>query len=347
MKKTIYIFFFLLLGVAVSCQKESAPEHPTLTISSSVVPFENENGTKVNLDGDAFENGDWIRLKLICPFVTDMQNGENPSSSYDGFWLLQRSGGGWIILPASAGCDVNGDRGVSGGPNLYGVYLSQATPYVFTASTWSEEVGYLAGSYICEYRNVFHADQSRLKEYKNSNVLWAQQIRETGSWNVHLSFYHVMSSAIVTIDTNGETFDLSKAVLTIEGVPDIDEQEIIVGDYYAAKSKANAVNGYKQKNACTVENNGKVIGIGHIGASGATCLPMDGTAVPNTGVYRAYQDLSLAADGSVFRFILPPVDLGAAPVLWVRSGDKRYKATFSRSSFEAGKCYNFTMKLTH
>lgn len=350
MKILKYIYGLALLTLASCTSDENVPvgELRNFAVSSEIVPFDGEPETRVTIDGTGFEAGDWIRLKIICPFSTGTENGETTyGNSYDGFWLMKYNSGTqpWVPLTSADGCDIDGDYSNSGASDLTGRRPSQATPYVFTASTWTEELSFLAGSgRVLNYSNVFHADQTLLRDYKAADVLWAQQIMETGCWNVHLDFHHVMSAILITVDPGTTGFDLTDAVVTVDGMPDIDQQEIIVGDYYAQKSKVNSTNfGYKKKNTCSVSENGKVLGIGLNGASAASCKPFSG--ISNTATYTAHH---VAQAGSVFRLIVPPVTLAAAPVIWIHSanGEKRYSFTCPITSFEQGKLYQYNMNLT-
>lgn len=338
----------LLLTAACAEDDKTLPEEPhAFTVTSDIIPFAGEEATRVNLDGTGFESGDWIRLKVICPFSTNTEIAESTSgTSYDGFWLMKYTSGAqpWTPLTAADGCDIDGDYGNSSASSIFSRQPAQATPYVFTASTWTEEVSFLAGgSRILNYSNVFHTDQTLLRDYKAADVLWAQQYMETGCWNVHLDFHHVMSALLVTVDTGSTGFDLDGAVVTVEGLPEIDQQEIIVGDYYAAKSKVNSTSyGYRNKHACTVAQNGKVLGIGVNAGGSASCRSF--ATIANTATYTAHH---VSPSGNVFRVIVPPVTLGDAPVIWIRSADgrNRYKFTCPVTTFEQGCLYPFNMQL--
>ena len=100
------------------------------------------------MEGTGFTDGDFIRIKVICPYVTSSEYGEQTyGASYDSFWLLKSDGGSsWGTLSASDGCDINGDYLDSGSQSMSSLYLSQQTPYVFTAQTWSVERKFVAGS---------------------------------------------------------------------------------------------------------------------------------------------------------------------------------------------------------
>ena len=164
--------------------------------------------------------------------------------------------------------------------------------------------------------------------------MWAQTIMQTGSYNIHLSFKHVMAALKITVEG-----DISEnAVLTLEGMPDIDQCEVIVGDYYAEKSKVNANNyGYKSKHACKLENNGKVIGVAKITGSKAENAKID---VNTTTNYTA-----LNTGGWVYRVIVPPCTLNQSATIWLRDGAKRYSMQLNETTFEAGKLYRVTFNI--
>ena len=243
---------------------------------------------------------------------------------------------------AADGFDINGDYKPSDGPDVYERYLAQPTPYVFTAQTWSEEQIYITGNKarIEQYSNVFHANQSKAANYKASDIMWAQTIQQTGSYNVHLSFKHVMAALLITVDADASFGISDEAVLTVEGMPDIVQAEVIVGDYYAAKSKENVPNfGYSVKNATDDKTkNGVVLGIAQVGDKKATTVPIP---VNVTSTYTA-----LNTGSKQYRLIVPPCDLGTNhATLWLRDGNKRYKVQLSQTLFEAGKLYTVTMKI--
>ena len=313
-----------------------------IAFSTSIEDFDGGLLTRTNLEGNAFENGDKIKLKIICPFSSATEFGETTyGNSFDGLWLLKWNSGSWTTLTADDGYDINGDYSPSASPNIFERYLAQPTPYVFTAQTWSEEQIFIAGSgtRVEQYSNVFHADQSKVAYYKTSDLMWAQTIQQTGSYNVHLSFNHVMSALMITV-VNESTVEISdNAVLTLEGMPDIDQAEVIVGDYYAAKSKVNSNEyGYKNKHACTVAQNGTVIGVANVDANNATITPL--SSIGQTATYTAYN-----AGGKVYRLILPPCELDNNATFWLRDGEKRYSMKLSQKEFEAGMLYKITMKI--
>lgn len=332
MKFSKHIIWLSLALLAVSCTPEEPEGSEVIRFTTSISSFEEEVATRTTVSGDAFAIGDRMKLKIICPFADGTQFGETTyGHSADAFWLFKWSGSDWGVLTDADKVDVEGDYSYSGSPNLYDRYLAQQTPYVFTASTWSENVIFVSGgNRYSQYNYVFEADQTLEKDYLKSDLLWAQSYMQTGSYNVHLAFDHVMACLRITV--SGVS---ASAVVTVEGMPDIDQREVVVGDYYAERSKVNSRFGYREKSACSLEQNGKVLGVAvNNDAEGkATVQPMDGSAVPNTGVYTAHRD------GDVYRVIVPPCSLAAPARIWIRDGEKRYSYPLSRTTFEQGKLY--------
>ena len=342
------ILYLTIATVLMSCTADEVTQQEqqgVLSITTSVEDFEGESRTRTNIEGKAFENGDKIKLKIICPFSSHTEFGETTyGNSFDAFWLLKwdYTSKSWVTLEKSDSCDVNGDYSPSAGPNLFERYLAQPTPYVFTAQTWSEEQIFMAGgTRVEQYSNVFHADQSREADYKASDLMWAQTIMQTGSYNIHLSFKHVMSALMVTV-VPGEGKDISKdAVLTLEGMPDIDQCEVIVGDYYAAKSKVNSNNyGYLNKHSCTVDENGMALGVAVISDNDKNATRKAFKDIDQTSTYTAYN-----TDNKIYRLIVPPCTLTKNATFWLRDGEKRYTATLSQQEFVAGKLYNLTINI--
>lgn len=335
-------------------ETDNLTEKRTLTIGSSINSFieEEEPLTRANVAGDQFLVNDMIRLKVICPFVSGTQLGESTwTNSKDNFWLLKWDGGNWITLPASDLYDISGSYSNNGGANIFGIYEAQATPYVYTAITWTEEklIRDSDGDLYDYYSNVFHADQSRQKNYLASDFLWAQQYTQTGAWNIHLSFNHVMSALLITIDDSALPHDekiSSEAVLTLEGMPAIDQAEVIVGDYYAAKDKGSYHYGYKAKAKCDYGNNGKIIGVVreqanvHPFSGGVRDSHVTLAAVPNDATYTCFQE-----SAKQFRLIVPPCTLTDNAEFWLRDDERRYKMTLARKEFAQGKLYKITMKV--
>ncbi len=363
MKKIFPILPAVLSLLMAACSSDDGltddqtiPKTGTLTISTSVNSFEGEGGTRTTLAGNAFATGDWIKLKIICPYVSNTLIGETTwGNSADALWLLKWSGSAWIKLDASStGDKVDVSSHYSYGNNeVFGQYEAQQTPYIYTASTWNENVIFLApntanGSSMTRYSQysyIFHADQSLEADYLKNDLLWAQTYMQTGSYDVHLSFNHVMACLKVTISGGSLSTD---AVVTLEGMPDIDQKEVVVGDYYAAASKVNTKYGYQDKCTCSKENNGKVLGVAVITESSAKAVvyPMTGNPNPNslstianTGVYTAHYN-----DGSYY-LIVPPCTLSANATFMIRDGAKRYRCTLSRTGFEQGKLYPVNISL--
>ena len=343
------ILYLTIATVLMSCASDEATQQEqqgVLSITTSVDDFESESRTRTNIAGTRFDDGDKIKLKIICPFSEHTEFGETTyGNSFDAFWLLKWKNNAWATLEVADSCDVNGDYSASAGPNLFERYLAQPTPYVFTAQTWSEEQIFMAGektkTRVEQYSNVFHADQSREADYKASDLMWAQTIMQTGSYNIHLSFKHVMSALMVTV-VPGQGKDISNdAVLTLEGMPDIDQCEVIVGDYYAAKSKVNSSNyGYKSKHSCTVDKNGTVIGVAVVDDSQSKAYTKAIGTISQDGVYTAYN-----AGSKTYRLIVPPCKLDKNATFLLRDGNKRYTATLSQLEFVAGKLYNLTVNI--
>ncbi len=361
----LYLTTALLLAACSSddaqTEEQAQTKRAPLVITSSINPFQGDEAptTRANLEGTAFETGDWIKLKIICPYVPSTLVGETTwGNSADAFWLLKWSGSNWVRLENSDCIDIS-SRYQYGYNNVFGEFEAQQTPYIYTASTWNENVLFLApnkagGSLTrySQYSHIFEADQSSATNHKKSDLLWAQSYMQTGSWNVHLSFNHVMACLKFTLSPTNFSFT-NTPVVTVEGMPDIDQKEIVVGDYYAAASKVNTKYGYQEKCTCKYENNGKVIGVDSISDEAARALvcpltgsPTDdnvtGTTILNTGVYKAYYDSLTKA----YYLIVPPCRLEDEAKVWIRDGAKRFTYTLTRKTFEQGKLYPVTITLT-
>lgn len=356
----------------VSCSNDVLDENQLadegkVTITSEIEPFVGEVQTRVNVEGDNFINGDFIRLKIICPFVSGTERGEHTDgNSYDSFYYLKRSGNAWVRVVSTDGFDISGTYSNSSSPDIASYYEAQQTPYVYVATTWSEERRFIAPSSASNPRSlydhltpVFHADQTKEKHYRASDVLWAQTFMQTGAWNIHLGFQHKMACLDITIDDTNLTAEekiSENAVLTLEGMPDIDQAEIVVGDYYADASKSNSGYGYRQKSSCSYENNGKVLGIavndeaayrakvarmsGNPAAPGGENSSVVSEEVPNTGIYTAYKQ-----ESKHYRLIVPPCSLTAKAVFWLRDGSRRFTIALDQQKFEEGLLYPVTLKL--
>ena len=86
----------ILWGLAVllaGCSADEGAEEQrqgSLSFSTSIENFEGEPLTRTNFAGNAFEAGDKIKLKIICPFSTHTEFGETTyGNSFDAFWLLK------------------------------------------------------------------------------------------------------------------------------------------------------------------------------------------------------------------------------------------------------------------
>lgn len=339
--KIIYYSIALLMAGCTTGETDNA-EVPqgTLQFSTSVQNYAGMGLTRTDIDGTSFENGDKIKLKIICPKSKATELGESTyGNSFDGFWLLKwdATNRSWTTLTDKDGYDINGDYRPSASPDIYERYLAQPTPYVFTAQTWSEEQIFMTDNKtrVEQYSNVFHADQSDPVNYKASDLMWAQTIMQTGSYNIHLSFKHVMSALMITV--NGSVSD--SAVVTVEGMPDIDQCEVIVGDYYASASKVNSNDfGYKKKHSCdNTEQNGTVIGVAHINSGNATTISI-GSIIQN-GIYTAYK-----VNNNTYRLIVPPCTISNVKVM-LRDGNKRYQMELVQKEFKAGMLYKVTMNI--
>lgn len=329
-----------------------------VTISSDVIPFEGEDVSRVNVAGNDFINGDFIRLKIICPFVSSTERGETTDGySSDAMYYLKRNGDSWVRVMAADGFDIYGTYSPSNSPDIASYYEAQQTPYVFVATTWSEERRFIANGNLYDHLTpVFHADQTKEKHYRASDVLWAQTFMQTGTWNIHLGFQHKMACLDITINDDALAGKITDdAVLTLKDMPDIDQAEIVVGDYYADASKINSGYGYRQKSSCSYENNGRVLGIAvnDEAAKRAEVAPMTGnpvpggantsitTAVSNTGTYTAHK-VALKH----YRLIVPPCVLESNATFWLRDGSRRYKVSLGRKQFEEGKLYPVVLTIT-
>ena len=371
-----YIGFGLLLAACTADSDEpQQPRTGRLNLTSSVGAFVDESEapvTRTNLEGNDFEAGDRIKMKIVCPYTSAdrAEFGETTySNTADGLWLLKWNGSGWTQIEASDSVDMMAHYRYDSSYNLFGVYEAQQTPYVYTASTWNENVFFMAPNALnsaprpfSQYSYIFQANQSNVRNYKKSDLLWAQTYMQTGSYNVHLAFNHVMACLKFTF--SGATLS-DETVVTLEGMPDIDQREVVVGDYYAPKIKnVTQASGsdfdysYRFKCSCDKEYNGKVLGIAVINDADrkSYIYPLSGfpttssivnyspskTVVANTGVYTAYYDDTSKA----YYLIVPPCVLSENATLWIRDGAARYKHTLERTSFEQGKLYPVNITLT-
>lgn len=339
MKIDKYIFRLLLGASALwltGCTEngdERLAVRETVWFDLSLAPFEGESTTRTNEGGTAFEIGDKFRMKIICPHTGIHQSGE--TWGYYNFTLDGSSTG------------------------FYTTTEAQSTTYVYTAQNTTGTRVFVVGDYrYTRPSNFFCADQSKLEHFKESDVVWAQAVRQTGAREVHLTFHHKVAKLDITIDDSnlkktteeGETaFPLSdNAILTLEGMPDIDGAEIVVGNYYADESYESENFSYKQKASCSYENNGKVLGIEVIdevnkrsSIASMTGNPTPGGAnsevydtVANTATYTCYKTAT-----KHFLLYVPPCHLSENAVFWVRDGERRYSAKLEQTTFEEGVCY--------
>lgn len=338
----------VLMSACADDNNENLPvrQEGTLSFTTDIENFEGEAVTRTNFAGNAFENGDKIKLKVICPFSSHTEFGETTyDGSFDAFWLLKWGTDQWSTLTKEDGYDIDGDYSSSASPNIYGRYLAQQTPYVFTAQTWSEEQIFVAGSgtRVEQYSNVFHADQTKAANYKASDLMWAQTIQQTGSYHVHLSFKHVMAALLVTVEADDQLHISDNAILTLEGMPAIDQAEVIVGDYYAEKSKVNSNNyGYKAKHTCAMGDNGMVIGVAVVDDNQQKAYTKSLSEIAQNATYTAYN-----AGNKTYRLIVPPCKLEQNANFWLRDGEKRYSMQLSQQKLEQGRLYRLIMKINN
>lgn len=383
MKKILYILATLILaacdasegfmGEVQELRKEavlySDIEDYEVIYDNDPSEFSSSSSTRATLDGKGFRDRDLIRLKITCPFTNVTQRGESSDgNSSDGFFLLYRDGSSWKPVTASFGFDISGTYSYRDSPNFASYYEAQQTPYVFTAITWTEEKLFVAPisssstTIIDQYCNVFHADQTKEENYLASDLMWAQTYMQTGAWNIHLGFQHKMARLEIEVQPTNISIS-ANAVLTLEGMPDIDQQEVIVGDYYADASRVNSNYGYYQKASCSYENHGKVIGVGIITEADyrAKTWSMTGNpsctgeanavaggdrnserwgTIPNTGVYTAHP-----IGEKKYLLIVPPCKLDTNATFWLRDGEKRYKVIMQRTEFAEGKNYKMILNI--
>ena len=324
------------------------PQDDGVTLKLSLAPFEGEPALRTSTNGLSMENGDKFRMKVICPHTDDYQSGEVWGSGYYGFTI-----------------DGTGSTYISTGQSVE----AQATTYVYTAqNTTGTRIFVVNNNRYTRPSNFFCADQSKLEHFKQSDVIWAQAIRQTGAKEVHLMFTHKVARLDITIDDSGLTQDVDgvptpnplsdRTHLTLEGMPDIDGAELVVGDYYADQCYENESFNYREKASCSHENNGRVLGIEVLEETPtrrSSIAPIAGcptpggdnskvlTPVPNTATYTAFKD----PDGRLhYLLYVPPCVLDAPAVFWIRDGERRYSAPLSVTTFEEGKLYPVTVKLT-
>ena len=344
--KYIYMLLFGVSAVGLmSCtqdDEEITVAKETVRFDVSLEPFEGETMTRTNEAGTSFEAGDQFRMKIICPHTSTHQSGELWSSGYYTFTIGNETGFSTTIE-------------------------SQATTYVYTAQNTTGTRIFVVRDYrYTRPSNFFCADQSKLEHFKQSDVVWAQAIRQTGAREVYLKFKHKVARLDITIDDSNlkktteegeKAFPLSEnAILTLVGMPDIDGAEIVVGDYYADDSYESENYSYRQKASCSYENNGKVLGIevidevnkrskiarmtGNPTEPGGVYSSVYGI-VPNTGTYTCYK----TSVSKHYMLYVPPCKLTENAVFWVRDGERRYSAQLVQKQFEEGVSYKVTVVL--
>lgn len=333
---------------------------------TEIVPFHEEGEeeslpTRVNMAGDSFVAGDLIRIRIIAPYVDSQEYGESTwGGTYDNFriWQWAANHAAWTSVGSDRGFDFDNDFYPSGASSS--IIMPQATPFVFTATTWTEEIHHILSTYgqaggtsITSFSNIFKADQREERNYRSSDVLWAQQYMQTGTDRVTLSFEHKM--AALKIDVSAFATDLTgteEIILTLENMPDINQQEVTIGNYYAEKMKDKRAYGDYYRTKCSYEENGKVLGIvvpnetkGHLEQ-----IHFTDSRIPQTGVYTALKG-GTSVSGTIngfFYLIIPPYTVPAevTPTLWLRQGEKRWSAPLTLPagrSFESGKRYSVKM----
>lgn len=363
LKKYIYIVLPLLCW-SCTADMDEQQELPLVTMDcdmfgASIVPFiedgdGNGNDTRVNVAGNSFEPGDLIRIRIIAPYVTSNEYGESTwGGTYDNFriWQWAANHAAWTSVGSDRGFDFDNDFYPSGASSS--IIMPQATPFIFTATTWTEEIHYILSSYgqaggtsVTSFSNIFKADQRKSDNYRSSDVLWAQQYMETGTDRVTLSFEHKM--AALKIDVSAFASELTgseEVILTLENMPDINQQEVTIGNYYAEKMKDKKNYGDYYRTKCEYADNGKVLGIVVPDESAGHLVQILFTSLSQDGVYTAYKQ-----DASTFLLIIPPYTVPAevSPTLWLRQGEKRWSAQLSlpdNRTFESGKRYSITMQM--
>lgn len=343
-------------------------------LQSDIVPFTEDGApqSRVNFAGEQFQNNDLIKIRIVAPFSPSNEWGEyTDGNTHDNFWILRWTGNNlnaagngatWTNVPSSKNegdfkFDLNSDYLYTSSSNIW--TLSQNTPYVFTASTWTEEIhaqmpdpGKTSSTTYTWFYNVFKADQRALADYKSSDVLWAQQFMQTGTQNVRLSFEHKMSALCVDISAFESDLDMNQAqdsiYLTLENMPDIDQQEIVIGNYYAGaiKSGFRPKYGDWQRTACPKDKNGTVLGISVINEAQEKVEQKPIEECSQTATYTAFNGGS-----NKFYFIIPPYTVeqtieSKLPTLWLRQGTKRWSAKLTLptdNTFKSGVRYNVKM----
>ena len=349
----LYSLLFASAAGMAGCADDDAeglPSDDGVTVKISLTPFEGEHAMRTTTDGLNLEVGDKFRMKIICPHTDAHQSGELWSSGFYEFTIDKFS------------VDNSREIYISSGQTIE----SQATTYVYTAqNSTGKRIFVVGNTRYSRSSNFFCADQSRLEQFKQSDVVWAQAIRQTGAREVHLRFSHKVAKLDITLRddsltrTEGESVvahPLSDdALLTLEGMPDIDGAEIVVGDYYADECYENENFSYRQKASCSYENNGRVLGIEVLDEAytRSSIARMTGNPTAPGGKYsQVYGEVANNATYTAYRvgpkhylLYVPPCVLTQKAVFWVRDGERRYSAKLSTTQCEEGKCYPVEVKL--
>lgn len=360
-----------LLLICCGCNTDltEQKEQPLVTMDcdqfgAEIVPFveEGDNGcvTRVNTAGDSFLSGDLIRIRIIAPFVTSNEYGESTwGGTYDNFriWQWAANDAAWAAVGSGRGFDFDNDFYPSSASS--NIIMPQATPFVFTATTWTEEIHYILSTYdkpggtvVTSFSNIFKADQREEANYRSSDVLWAQQYMQTGADRVTLSFEHKMAALKIDVSEFASVLDgTEEIILTLENMPDINQQEVTIGNYYAEKMKDKRAYGDYWRTKCTYEQNGKVLGIVVPNESEGHLVQIPFTSLSQKGVYTALKGSESIAgtQAGYFYLIIPPYTVpdGVTPTLWLRQGEKRWSAPLTLPTdrtFEVGKRYSIKMQ---
>lgn len=360
--KTYIYLAMALLCWACNPSMEEQNDKPLITLEpemfgAEIRPYvedgeEADETTRVNTAGNSFVQGDLIRVRIIAPFVGSNEYGESTwGGTYDNFriWQWASNHANWATVGSDRGFDFDNDLYPSGASA--NIIMPQATPFVFTATTWTEEIHYVlstagqaGGTLVSSFSNIFKADQRKEENYRASDVLWAQQYMQTGTDHVRLSFEHKMAALRIDIsDFSSELTGSEEVILTLENMPDINQQEVTIGNYYAEKMKSKNNYGDYYRTKCTYEQNGKVLGIVVPDESQGFLVQIPFTTLPQTGGYTAYKQ-----DANTFLLIIPPYTVPAevTPTLWLRQGEKRWSAPLTLPAgrtFESGKRYTIQM----
>ncbi|MCI5756786.1 MAG: fimbrillin family protein [Bacteroidales bacterium] len=352
----LYSLLFASAAGMAGCADDDAeglPSDDGVTVKISLTPFEGEHAMRTTTDGLNLEVGDKFRMKIICPHTGAHQSGELWSSGFYEFTIDKFT------------VDNSREIYISGGQAIE----SQATTYVYTAQNTTARRIFVVNDYRYNRpSNFFCADQSKEEHFKQSDVIWAQAIRQTGAKEVHLMFTHKVARLDITIDDKALTqtvdgvpqpYPLTDAtLLTLEGMPDIDGAELVIGDYYADRGYENDSYSYREKASCRYENNGRVLGIevleetpkrrssiatltgGPANPGGANSRVV-GT-VSNTATYTAYADPDQRLH---YLLYVPPCVLAQKAVFWLRDGERRYSAPLNVTTFEEGRSYPIKVTL--